>query len=135
MSIKSSSLITDDLRLDDTKPTSVKTAPDRTADQAGGSDGAHARDGLVAPPGLLTHHARTRISSLSRLLVDLQNSMAINQHYWVATGKRAFRSPNGTGWRLRLLTRAPAIASPRTQPVPRRAARSRVVASICAALG
>ena len=47
------------------------------------SQDAHARDGLVAPPGLLTHHARTQPPSLP---VDLQNSMAINQHYWVATG-------------------------------------------------
>jgi hypothetical protein len=62
MSIKSASLITDGLLLDDTEPSSVKTASDRTADHGGGSD-------------------RARLSSLSRLLVDLQNSMAIDQHY------------------------------------------------------
>src|SRR5947207_8729463 len=83
MSIKSSSLITDSLLLDDTKPSSVKTAPDRTADRPGWSDGAHARDGLVAPPGLLTHHARTQPPTFP---ADLQNSMAIDQHYWMATG-------------------------------------------------
>ncbi|HTU85129.1 MAG TPA: hypothetical protein VMF57_06110 [Solirubrobacteraceae bacterium] len=59
MSITSSSLIADGLLFDATKPPSVKTSPDRQPTE-GGSDGAHARDGLVAPPGLLTHHARTQ---------------------------------------------------------------------------
>src|SRR4051812_20232698 len=40
--------------LDDTKAASVMATADRTADPGTRSGRAHARDGLVAPPGLLT---------------------------------------------------------------------------------
>jgi hypothetical protein len=83
MSIKSSSLITDDLHARRHEAAERQDRPRQKADQGVGSDGAHARDGLVAPPGLLTRHARTQPSSLP---IDRQNSMAINQHYWMATG-------------------------------------------------
>jgi len=60
-------------------------------------------DLLVAPPGLLTHHARTQPRNLP---ADLQNSMAINQHYWTAAGTplstslpRSSQSTSSTGWR------------------------------------
>jgi hypothetical protein len=83
MSINSSSLINAASTLDDTKPPTVKAAQDGTTDR-GPSERAHARDGIVAPPGLLTRHARIDLKPL----VDLQNSMAIDQHYSMARGTR-----------------------------------------------
>ncbi len=46
--------------------------------------------GLVAPPGLLTHHARTPLPSS---LVDRQNSMAIDQHYLGGYGQSGLGPP------------------------------------------
>src|SRR5437763_16860044 len=62
MSIKSSSLITDGLPLDDTKPSSVKTGPDRTADQ--GVGGQTARTRVTGSSPLQGSSPITRVTNL-----------------------------------------------------------------------
>src|SRR5512133_2059043 len=82
MSIDSSSLINATSTLDDTMPPTVTATQDGTTEPRPPSEHAHARDGIVAPPALLTRHAR-----ISRKpLLDLHNSMAIDQHYSMDTG-------------------------------------------------
>ena len=70
--------------LDDTKAASVQTTADRTAEPGGGSDRAPARDGLVAPPGLLTHHARSKPPPV--LDIDLQDSVITDLHFSMDIG-------------------------------------------------
>src|SRR3954468_20869705 len=73
------------MTLDDTKAASVMATADRTADPGAGQ-GARtrragpppARDGLVAPPGLLPHHARGKPQP--DLQVDLHISVITDLH-------------------------------------------------------
>jgi hypothetical protein len=73
------------MTLDDNKTASVNKTADRTPTR-GRSEHAHARDGLVAPPGLLTHHARGKPQP--DLQADLHISVITDLHFSMDIGKR-----------------------------------------------
>ena len=130
MSIKSSSLITDDLPLDDTKVVE-RQGPPRTEPTRIRSSVRRGRElkGLVAHPGLLGPSTRV-YSPSSDSQVDRHNSMAIDLHFSVDTGTpRSGSSTSGSDDACGRSAgrsgsaRAPSCASCERQDIPEHDAR------------